>query len=266
MLPVLTRSVSLLRLLLRDSAIDLELASSVVGLDPGMSLGTLQLANARRHQGDDPIWQLPSAVVQAGRERLEHFILHAPTIESPGNSARRAQLEKVVEDAVVRACVAHGMTRELGQSNPRKAFLCGLLFESPLLAHGAAGSSCSRGVLFSTMSHILPASMVRAVMAVDTDPGSPGDPLFAAVLMADAVVKAQRGVPERCLQECASSSFCDGWIDADRAQRRALLSHASDVANWAAASLHRMDPWEFMARLESRNFGDEHGRLTHLDR
>ena len=128
MLPVLTRSVSLLRLLLRDSAIDLELASSVVGLDPGMSLGTLQLANARRHQGDDPIWQLPSAVVQAGRERLEHFILHAPTIESPGNSARRAQLEKVVEDAVVRACVAHGVTRELGQSNPRKAFLCALLF------------------------------------------------------------------------------------------------------------------------------------------
>ena len=72
-LPVRTRSVSLLKLLLRDSAIDLELASSVVGLDPGMAFGALQLANAQRHQGDDPIWQLPLAVVEAGRELLGYL-------------------------------------------------------------------------------------------------------------------------------------------------------------------------------------------------
>lgn len=252
-LPVLSRSVSLLTLLLQNGAVDLELASSVVGLDPAMAFATLQLANRRNGAGGDRIWQLPLAVVQAGRGPLRHFVQYAPTIESAGNLAQRARLQTTACNAVVRACVAYHVTRELGTCNPHKAFLFALLFRLPLWGRCALGPEGSPAVVLSTMGRILPGSIVTGVMAGDTGSGATADPLLAAVLIADAVVKAQPEGFDRLLQELASSSLWDGGNSVDLGRRRELLNHAFEVAAWAAASLHRMDPWEFMARLESRN-------------
>src|SRR5271167_4709965 len=64
-LPVLARSAALLKLLLQDGAVDLELTASVIALDPGLALETLQAASLESH-GEDQIWQLPLAVVAAG--------------------------------------------------------------------------------------------------------------------------------------------------------------------------------------------------------
>src|ERR1035441_7969629 len=54
-LPILTRSASLLNLLLQDGAVDLELTSSVVALDPGLAFTTLQLANRESREEDEVI-------------------------------------------------------------------------------------------------------------------------------------------------------------------------------------------------------------------
>ena len=248
-LPVLTRSLSLLTLLLQDGAIDLELASSVVGLDPGLAFATLQLANRKRAEGSNPIWQLPLAVVEAGREALEQYLQRAPSLESVSHVARRRQLERLAADAVVRACVAHLLARELGECNPRKAFLCGLLFELPVMAHSAHSPVCPAEALLPAMCRILPAGFVRAAMTGASEELPDGEALVAAVLLADAVVQAPAG----SLEELVASPRWNSWNETDAGQRKSLLQHGCDLAAWAAVSLHRMHPWEFMARLEGRN-------------
>src|ERR1035438_3192530 len=60
-LELTARSASLLNLLLQDGAVDLELTSSVVALDPGLAFTTLQLANRERREEDELIWQFPLA-------------------------------------------------------------------------------------------------------------------------------------------------------------------------------------------------------------
>ena len=248
MLPVRTRSVSLLTLLLQDAAIDLELASSVVGLDPGLAFATLQLANARRREAA-PIWQLPLAIVEAGRESLEYLVRHARTVE--GNAAGRGRLVEVADHAVARACVGHGLARELDTCSPRKAFLCGLLFDLPQLAPAGHAASPSAGALLAVLVRLLPADMVRAVTVADT--AATVDALAALVLLADAVVAAQSTPAADRIEELAASGLWRCWNDIDGGRRRTLLDRAFDVAGWAAASLAGMHPWEFMAKLESRS-------------
>src|SRR5208337_5609490 len=80
-LPILSRSAALLTLLLQDGTVDLELTSSVVGLDPGLAFGILQAANLERN-GDGEIWQFPLAVVAAGCDRLLTMVNCAPKVES----------------------------------------------------------------------------------------------------------------------------------------------------------------------------------------
>ena len=50
-------------------------------------------------------------------------------------SRRFAQsvLQSLITEAVLRACVAHSLARELGSCSPRKCFLSGLLFDLPAL-------------------------------------------------------------------------------------------------------------------------------------
>ncbi len=81
-LPLLTRSSGLLNLLFQDGTVDLELASSVVALDPGLAFGTLQLANRDRVGKSNPIWLFPLAVVAAGRDLMLQLVNQAPRIES----------------------------------------------------------------------------------------------------------------------------------------------------------------------------------------
>src|SRR5664280_1072878 len=81
-LPILTRSASLLNLLLQDGTVDLELTSSVVALDPGLALTTLQLANRERRDGDEATWQFPLAVAASGQHCLLQAVNRAPKIES----------------------------------------------------------------------------------------------------------------------------------------------------------------------------------------
>ena len=261
-LPVLTRSISLLTLLLQDSAIDLELASSVVALDPGLSFGTLQLANAKRAEAGDPVWQLPMAVVEAGREALLQYVQRVPRVELVEQPARRRLLERLAADAVVRAGIAHLLVRELGGCAPRKAFLSALLFELPLLAYSGQPLLCPAEALLPAMCRILPAGFVRVAMVGDCEESVTGEPLIAAVLLAEGLLRARAKArlqaegdaaePEQ-FEDLASVPLWTCWNEAGSDQRNALLHRGWQIAAWAEANLHRLDPWEFIARLESRN-------------
>ena len=256
LLPLLTRSVSLLTLLLQDGAVDLELASAVIGLDPGLAFGTLQLANRERAEGEDPIWQLPLAVVAAGREALQQLLQRAPKIECSGNAGKVSRLCKLVANATARASVAHLLARELGGVIPRKSYLSGLLFELPAIVRLAA-PQFSQAVLLSSMCRTLPAAMVRAAMVGMADDGEepPSDPLLAIVLIADAVLGAEAEPFSQTawLEELAASPLWHCWQATGAQQRNFLLGHCCEMARWAKARLHDMDPWEFMSRLERRN-------------
>ncbi len=256
LLPLLSRSVSLLTFLLQDGAVDLELAGAVIGLDPGLAFGTLQLANRDRAEGEDPIWQLPLAVVAAGREALQQLLQRAPRIECSGNASRQTRLGKLVANAAARAAVAHLLARELGSSIPRKSYLSGLLFELPGIVRLAAPQA-SQAVLLSTMCHTLPAAMVRAAMVgmTEDEQEPPDDPLLAIVLLADAVLgaEAEPSSQTASLEELAASPLWHCWQATGAEQRAYLLGHGCEMARWAKAGLHDMDPWEFMARLERRN-------------
>jgi hypothetical protein len=247
--------MSLLTLLLKDGAVDLELAGAVIGLDPGLAFGTLQLANRERVEGEDPIWQLPLAVVAAGREALQQLLQRAPRIEC-GYSGKQGRLSKLVANATARASVAHLLARELEGSIPRKAYLSGLLFELPAIVRLGA-PAISQAALLSSMCRTLPAAMVRAAMVGMADDGelAPSDPLLAIVLIADAVLgaEAEPSSEPASLEELAGSPLWHCWTATDGQQRKFLLAHCCKMARWARASLHDMDPWEFMARLERRN-------------
>ncbi len=255
LLPVVTRCVSLLTLLLQDAAVDLELASSVVALDPGLTFGTLYLANRERKAGDDAIWQLPQAMVAAGCEWLAQLLQACPRVESSSNAATRKRLAKLVEDAVVRACVTHFLARELGSASPRKSYLCGLLFEVPVLAK-LSSPPVSQTELLPAMCRTLPAGVVRAAMAKAFEDAQLGtsDPLVATVLAAEAIVRARAVMAEwpETIQELADAPLWLCWEQTDALERTALLARCGDVAEWASASLRSIEPWQFMARLERR--------------
>lgn len=256
LLPVLTRSLSLLTLLLQDGAVDLDLASSVAGLDPGLAFGILQAANRHREAGSEPIWQLPLAVVAAGRESVGQLVERAPRMEDCGHPGKQLRLRQLVTNAVVRGCVSYLLARELGGCQPRKAYLAALLLELPVLARLASAGS-SQVELLSVLCHTLPSAMVRAVMAGKSEPSGEDtrEPMVATSLIAQAVLELPTAEAESSpwVEDLASRRVWDCWQGTDARQRMALLSHCCGMARWAAAHLHNLDPWEFMARLEQGN-------------
>jgi hypothetical protein len=252
--PILSSSAAFLRLLLQDGAVDLELASSVVALDPGLAFGTLQLANRELPDGTDRLWQLPSAVVTAGREGLEQLLEDAPLVESCGNHLCVAGLRKVIANSVSRACVAHLLTRELGSSNASKCYLSGLLFDLPALTRRRSPDSLlSSVVLLSSMCRSLPAVIVRLSLAQPLEEPDPSDPLIAIVLIADRLVRATDLADAKPrFEELSTLALWHRWESIPTLQRAALLKRCCGLLSWASANLYKLNPWEFLARLERR--------------
>jgi hypothetical protein len=254
-LPLLTRSLSLLTLLLQDSAVDLELAGAVIGLDPALAFGTLQLANRDRGEGEDPIWQIPLAVVAAGREALQQLLQRAPRIECSGHMGKQTRLCRLASHAAARASVAHLLARELGNCIPRKAYLSGLLLDLPAMVR-LVTPEISPAALLPAMCRALPAAMVRAAMGLaDDDQEPPRDPLLAIGLIADAVLGAvaEPSSLPAALEVLAAGPLWHCWQASSAEQRTFLLEQCCQLTTWARANLEDIDPWEFMARLERRN-------------
>ena len=257
-LPLLTRSASLLTLLLQDGAVDLELTSSVVAMDPGLAFGVLQLANHDGAGESDPVWQFPMAVVSAGREAMLRLAGRAARVESDFHGRRAALLRELYTNAVARAAVAQFLGRELGDRKPHKAYLAGLMAELPLVVKTTfATHAVSRAELLTAMCRALPAAAVTAaVAAVETgeDTIAP-DAIVSAVRIADSVVllTAAGDGDAAQLETLASAALWRSWHECDLQQRLFLLTRGRTLAKWAAANVSRMDPWEFMARLERRS-------------
>jgi hypothetical protein len=256
MLPLQDRSAALLNLLLEDGAVDLELASAVVGLDPGLAFGTLQLANRDRGDWKALIWELPLAVVAAGRDGLQELLQRAPRFTRPPKTQDPLRSSDPAVNGVARASAARLLAKELGSCNPRKAFLSGLLFELPCLARTVSASSdISRLTLLSAMCHALPVGMVKAAMVganfMDEDASS--DPLLAISLIAEALLQVPKDdFSGATLEGLANRQLWWSCGEADIRQRRLLLHRSLEIAHWSASNLYRLDPWKFMARLESQ--------------
>ena len=250
-LPILDRSAAFLSLLLQDGAIDLELASSVIALDPGLAYGTLRLANGNLPETCDRIWQLPLAVVTAGRDALQHLLDTSIKIGLSGEPPC-AQLRQVMTRAVERGCVAQYLAREAGCCHPKKTFLAGLLLELPILVQMTEPSLAnSPATLFSSMCRTLPAPVVRAALVQHADEATEGDPLVALVLIADAVIQARSSPePAAWLEElsCRPVWLCLGEMP--QLQRARMLGGGCEMAAWAVANCERIAPWNFMSRLE----------------
>ncbi len=249
-LPLLARSAGMLRLLFQDGTVDLELASSVVGLDPGLAFGTLQLANRDRIGDSNPVWLFPLAVVAAGRDPMLRLVSGAPRIE-PGY---RTPLCRLYHDAVLRACVAQFLSRELGNCDPRKSFLAGLLLELPALLRAASsGKLISPASLLSAMCGALPSAVVTAALAgpATVDRYDPLTAIGGVARIAGSLVAsiaAYHGdVP---LEKLAVGPLWRFWDETEAGLRSCLLGHCLQLAKWVSANWYRMDPWEFMARLE----------------
>ena len=247
--PVLSRSLSLLKLLLDDSAIDLELASVIIALDPGLAFDILQVAN---RDAGDCLWQLPLAVVAAGRDAVQKLLRRVPEIEALSRNSGR--LKQLAVDAVARASAAYVMARELFAGTARKAYLSGLLFELRSMGRLALPELCS-GQLLPAMGRALPPPVMWAAMGKPAPEHQEitADTLGAMVGLAEKVLRAQQGDSQHgSIAQLAESPLWNCCGEIERAQRAAVLARAGGVARWAAASLHAMQPWEFMARLEQR--------------
>lgn len=240
-LPIMARSAVLLNLLLQDNAIDLGLASSVVALDAGLAFGVLQLANPVCGEGADPVWQLPAALVAAGRESLQDLLECAPRLEA--QSDRHGKDAALMRDSVVRACVAQLLARQLGKCNSKKAYLGGLLMDIPrMVAATRKMPDGYRARLLSIMCSSLPAALVRAAMTEVDEGAGVSDPLMATILLAELQL--------RDTAELEASEFWGSWPDRSSEQRCCLLESCRDLSRWAGENVIRLDPWEFMVRLE----------------
>ncbi len=64
---------------------------------------------------------------------------------------------------------------------------------------------------------------------------------------------------ERCTpmhdQRVRSRDLECSWGEIEPRQRRFLIAQCGEAAKWASANLHRMNPWEFLAKLEHHKFG-----------
>jgi len=241
LLPLHTRSAILLHLLLEDNAIDLELASCVVALDPGLAFAVLQAANPA--DSGASIWQLASALVAAGRESLQDLLECAPRLELHPSPDERNSLLALASDAVMRAGMAQLLARELGKCHPKKCYLAGLLLEIPAMVAVTAGSHDGyQGRLLSVMCNSLPVGLVKAAMSDLEGASAAHEPLIAIVLLAEAL-----------LREKEAAALWNGWPELDREQRSSLVGGCCELREWMRKNLFCMDPWEFMSRLERRH-------------
>ena len=247
LLPVLPRSAVLLELLLEERAIDLELASSVVTLDPGLAFGVLQLANRDAGAAGKPIWQLPLALVAAGRVALRKLIACAPRLDSAESGHREIRLRELASDAVVRGSMAQILARKLGGCNPKQCFLAGLLFELPKLAALTRPGHDFRRIKLSAAVKKSLAAAWKAATGARQKRRALREPLAATTLIAQAILGEKAIVNSA---ELAADTSWDCWPDLPVEERRALLDRCSDVAQWAAANLYRLEPWDFLSRLE----------------
>ncbi len=256
LLPLRTHSTSLLTLLFQDGAVDLELANSVVALDPGLAFATLQLANRDRCGENIPIWHFPLALVAAGHDLMLRLVSRAPRLESSFEPRRQAQLWRLYSDAVLRACIAQQLARKLGNCDASKAFLVGLLLELRGMIHVALpGQPIPALALLSLIRRTLPAAAATAVVASPYKPDlcDPPTPLAAIAAIADSLVEAlarrssRTGLP----QKLALGPAWGFWDEIEVSRRSSLLRPCFELAKWVSANLYRMHPWEFVSRLES---------------
>jgi hypothetical protein len=260
-LPILTRSASLLCLLLQDGAVDLELTSSVVALDPGLGFTALQLANRGRRDEDKAIWQFPLAVVAGGQHRLLQAVNQAPKVESYSSIRTRTELRQLWVRAVVRACLARVLSQQAGGGNPRQAFLGGLLFELPTLVELAF--PCSRAAqleLQAASRESLPPEIDAAIAqarrhtrAHTYTEEQAQSSLSASLLLAELLLECMAREPSQGSaksRDLAASSVWHCWEETSQCQRHRLLDGCCALAKWAAANAPTMNPWEFIARLE----------------
>lgn len=250
-LPILTRSITYLRVLLQEGIVDLDLASSVIVLDPGLAYRVLQLANRDLPDDRDRIWQLPLAIVTAGRANIEDMLEQSALHESVDSD--KWVLRSLVTEAVLRACLAHALARELAPCSPRKCFLSGLLFELPaLVSLGVPARLDSHALLLSDMCHSLPVTIVRAALAEFASQHGPTDPAVAVVSIAQELLLVRRlANPQLLLDELADSWLWRAWPDMPVLQRSQLLQHCCGLAQWAAKNLYELNPWDFMTQLEN---------------
>ncbi len=250
-LPILTRSAALLRLLLQDGAVDLELTTSVVALDPALAFGALQVANLERN-GEGEIWQLPLAVVTAGCDRLLAMVNCALKVESSYDCGTSEKLRQLYLRCVQRACIAELLTSVLGNANPKQSYVAGLLFGLPGMSNLAgprtpALSVVLGSVLFDNLSEALLAAVAGPLSTVGER-----DPLAASVLIASGVLELPEGEPPESspqIQRLAASPLWESWDERHVRERYQLLRQGCKLARWAAANAPRLSPWEFMARL-----------------
>jgi hypothetical protein len=247
LLPVLGRSVALLQLLLREPALDLELADCVITLDPGLAFGVLQLGNLRGHSRGDVTWQLPLALVASGRSALQDLLDSAPRLESAADPAVVPQLFELVRNAVVRGCLAHWLARELGRCNPKKAFLAGLLAEVPRMAAlTGAGRGGGRPNDLPFFARLM--SFDLAKVAGDHGRAQNLNQTLAAITRLAEMLRqkqAAEGAPT-----IADPPDWYPWLNLTTNDRLRLMDHGSDLARWAGENLYQLTPWDFISRLE----------------
>ena len=250
-LPILARSAALLKLLLQDGTVDLELTSSVIGLDPGLAVGALQAASLESHQ--DEIWQLPLAVVAAGCDCLLAIANSAPRVESSFDCATSRNLRQLYLRCVQQACMAQMLTNILGGANPKRSYVAGLLFGLPCLlkledAENHKFSSLAEAALLARLS-----AGLWPLFAASSTTMAKHDPVAASVLIANQVLELpEAGRPTHCerIQALAEDPRWESWDECKTRERRQLIAQAEKVGKWAAANAPRLSPWEFMARFD----------------
>lgn len=244
-LPISTRSATLLNLLLQEPAVDLELAASVVAVDPALAFDVLQLANREPGGDGPPLWELAPALVAAGREPLLRLLECTGRAGSADGPAGDPRFYSRLRRGAVRACVAQFLGRELGRCNPKKCWLGGLLFEIPkLIVLSGSRRTCHASRVAAAIGNSLPPTLFLTAkfdLMRSTD-----EPFFATILIAELLLRQEIGGGIDRLD--AAGWGC--WPDLATQGRSMLLARGSVLERWAAANFDRLQPWDFLARLE----------------
>ena len=250
-LPVLARSAALLKLLLQDGAVDLELTTSVIALDPGLALGTLQAASLENY-GEDEIWQLPLAVVAAGCDRLLAIVNGALKVESSFDCTTSRKLRQLYLRGVQQACIAQMLTGILRGANPKRSYVAGLLFGLPsVLSLSDARNQMSFPAAHAPFGRCQAA--LWTLVAGSSSTAAERNPVAASVLLANQVLELPGAEhPERSelTHTLVVSPLWESWDECTTQARCQFLAQAEKLGKWAAANAPRLSPWEFMARLD----------------
>ena len=254
-LPMLTRSAALLTLLLDDTAVDLELVSSVVALDPGLAFSTLQLASPEVLPAGGASWSLPLAVVAAGRDRLLELVERASRLDAGLTGETKAQLHRLALRSARRACVARFLGRELGEVHPEQCYLAGLLCDLPeMVTMTVPGDpALAQFALQSALRRSLPDEVFAAIGdAATTAEARPCSAISALLRIANSMLEPTNGETPRQMARLAASPWWATWNSTTLQRRILLLGQCCAVAARAGAQVQRLAPWEFANRPEQR--------------